>query len=377
MRQNYAENRIRAAWDEARPEHLHAFKDFLEHKRNTGKGLRENSLSNYATWLSRWSRFYRRPLDEAQVADVRAFHTSLREAGASATSRSQAGILVGAFYKHRLGKDARPSPFWEALRGPTPNAPPDQVPITEKEFARLLQGTPKLRDRMILCVLRESGLRASELCALNVGSVQLEEDAPGAWLSLPGNGDRLKTGPREVYIVHAREILEAYVCRHPRRNDPNAPLLTVSQGRGRGDRLYHSHVGTLVRRAARSAGVTRNKRGRILPISPHLLRITRATETANQGWNEELMRKHFGWAKGSSMPSHYTRISRDDLRARILDDASPPDRDPEPAAPTPPRGPPPPDAPGAANVLSMLAASQAAIVKLLERDAQGAPGVAP
>lgn len=358
MRQNYARNEIAKARTQIRPEHKPAIDAFFDRMAN--RQIRESSLRNYAIWLRKWSQWYAKPLEAVTTDDVRAFQTYLRETGASPHSRHTAGILLGAFYKQLLGKDNRPALFWEEIRGPVYRSPPTAIPVTQKEFAALLNAAPRLRDRMILMVLRESGLRASEFCALNVGSIQLDEDGKGVWVSLPEKGDRLKTGPREVYLVHSRAILETYLESHPNRNDPAAPLVAIESGRGRGNRFFYMNLQDSVRRAALRAGVYRMKGDQRRPITPHLLRITRATESANLGWNEELMRKHFGWSTGSDMPSHYTRINRNDLRARVLNDSAPqpaPAPQPTAAAPTAPQ----------ADVLGSLAASQAAIVELLRR----------
>jgi hypothetical protein len=70
-------------------------------------------------------------------------------------------------------------------------------------------------------------------------------------------------------------------------------------------------------------------------VNPHLLRHTRATEAARSGWNEEQMRKFFGWAPGSPMPSTYTHLTAEDMRERVLKDrgGSGPKQEPRPAPP--------------------------------------------
>lgn len=105
-------------------------------------------------------------------------------------------------------------PFFRWLRGTDDKDPPetkglkvkrseDHIPtdalITRDDLTTLLQAHTSAQDKARIAVLYESGFRAGEFCALNIGSVAFEELEGGVWsavLTLPKGVRGLKTGAR-------------------------------------------------------------------------------------------------------------------------------------------------------------------------------------
>ena len=53
------------------------------------------------------------------------------------------------------------------------------------------------------------------------------------------------------------------------------------------------------------------REAKIRHVHPHMFRHTAASIRSADGWNEEMMRLHFGWTKGSEMSSLYSHVEQD------------------------------------------------------------------
>ena len=143
-------------------------------------------------------------------------------------------------------------------------------PVTAGDCGLLLDGTwnedvRSLRDRAILELLYGCGLRASEVCGLDLGSY----DAPGARLRVVGKGDRERMVPLGE---PAREALDEWLARgRPRVAGESSALLVSVRGR----RLSPSDVRRALERRARVAGIGTR--------SPHALRHAYATHLLEGG----------------------------------------------------------------------------------------------
>jgi site-specific recombinase XerD len=96
--------------------------------------------------------------------------------------------------------------------------------FTPGEVRDLLGAAAVGRDRAIVAVLLETGIRATELCKLRVEDVYLGDD--GAWLMIQGKG-----GKHRVVAIGgtARSLLSRYLSRYrPKGGDPATAFLTRS-----------------------------------------------------------------------------------------------------------------------------------------------------
>jgi site-specific recombinase XerD len=134
------------------------------------------------------------------------------------------------------------------------------------EMRDLLGAAAVGRDRAIVAILLETGIRATELCKLRVEDVYLGDD--GAWLLIQGKG-----GKHRVVAIGgtARSLLSRYLSRHrPKAGNPATAFLTRS-----GRPLTPDTLRAVLRRLGNVTGI----RG----LSPHALRRTYAVEFLKQG----------------------------------------------------------------------------------------------
>lgn len=211
-------------------------------------------------------------------------------------------------------------PFFRWLRGTDDKDPPetkglkvkrseDHIPtdalITREDLATLIQAHVEVQEKARVAVLYESGFRAGEFCALNVGSVVFEELEGGVWsavLTLPKGVKGLKTGARRIRVFDCVDYLKSWVDQHPHRSEPTAALWFTMSKRAPGARLNANSLLTWTYRAGKKTGLKKD-------CNPHVWRHSAATERAKLGWNEAQMRAFFGWTKNSDMPSVYTHLA--------------------------------------------------------------------
>ncbi len=89
--------------------------------------------------------------------------------------------------------------------------------LCELEIKKLIAATNHQRDRALLFALYESGCRISEILKLKVGEVNF--DRYGAYFVVDG-----KTGQRRIRLIDSVPDLQAWINKHPLRDNPNNPM---------------------------------------------------------------------------------------------------------------------------------------------------------
>ncbi|MFZ5816644.1 MAG: tyrosine-type recombinase/integrase [Bacillota bacterium] len=147
---------------------------------------------------------------------------------------------------------------------------------TETPFQQLMRA----RDLAILALLLGSGLRISELVALNLDTWR--EAMLNGWLTIIGKGDKERIVPPSDEAV---EYVQAYIRMRPAvPPDALGHPLFVSRKNGR---LSRHQIERLVRTLAKEAGIQKK-------ITPHKLRATWVTQLLISGANPREVQKLAG-----------------------------------------------------------------------------------
>ncbi|MFC1737976.1 tyrosine-type recombinase/integrase [Planctomycetota bacterium] len=133
------------------------------------------------------------------------------------------------------------------------------------DLARMRAGSRGVIDEMIVELLVNTGLRASELCSLNIGDLPVKHGKDCIWVR-DGKGKVSRT----VDISNKlKKRIERFVKLYRKGARANSALL-VSE---RGDRIIYRSIYAKVKRIGEQAGIGK--------LHPHMLRHTYLTRLYN------------------------------------------------------------------------------------------------
>jgi len=234
-----------------------------------------DTVKEYRLYLNRLSDKSGRPLKRStqnySIITLRAFLGFL--AGRGVTSLPPQKVILAKSEERKVD-------FLE---------PKDIVELIKMPRIQTFKG---LRDRLILELLFSTGLRVSELQALNVADINLERDE----IPVRGKGGKV----RVVFLSEsAHQILSAYLKMIP---ESDALILNKIDG----DRLTVRSIERIVAKYAKEAGITKN-------VSPHTLRHTFATDLLINGADLRSVQSLLGHANVSTTQI-YTHVTDQHLR---------------------------------------------------------------
>lgn len=161
-----------------------------------------------------------------------------------------------------------------------------------------------LRDRAIMELFFSSGMRISELVALNADHVSFLDDKSTKRtyeLSIVGKGKHIRT----IFISpRAAEWLRKYLTK---RHDAHKPLFLNSRSSGPDNiRLTPRSIQSIISRCAMLAGLSKK-------VTPHTLRHTYATDLLSHGADLRSVQELLGH-KNVSTTQIYTHVTNKRLR---------------------------------------------------------------
>ncbi len=178
--------------------------------------------------------------------------------------------------------------------------------FTDEEIAQLFAACENFglpftvqRNRCILAVLLDSGIRAGELLSLKVGDIN-----PGEGLfTVRGKRNR----ERQVVVGNfARRELWAYLHRFRLKMSTPFQELWVSH---QGAPLTYAGLRLVFTRLSKLSGITR------VPVHPHVCRHTFATQAHRNGMRGATLQEALGHEQFDTTRRYYLNISKEDLLA--------------------------------------------------------------
>ncbi len=249
---------------------IDSFIGYLKAERNCSA----HTLRAYAGDLRAFKEYVSR-IDEsidfidADIDVVRSWVASLMDAGAAPSSVCRKLSALRTFYAYMRTNDSTAANPAAALPGPKRRK---RLPafVKEEEMNRLLdevsfgEGYRAARDRMIMQLFYETGVRLSELVSLDVRDV----DFGAMVLKVTGKRNKQRMLP---FAMGLKGELQHYLEQREKVAPAGEDALFLSMN---GARVSHSAVYRMVN--SRLAGVTSIKKK-----SPHVLRHTFATAMLN------------------------------------------------------------------------------------------------
>lgn len=269
------------------------------------RGLSEHTRLAYGRDLDAWEDFLAAkgaPVADASPLLAGEFLRHLGREGLAPRSVNRVLSCLRGFYRYLLRTGRATSHPFSGIRSlKTPRRLP--VFLFEKEVQMLLDaegtGFQARRDRLLFEVLYSTGCRVSEVCSLDLATVQGKTRFP-----VLGKGGKT----RWVFLTpSAKKALEAYLpARAERLDRHDADAARALLLNSRGQRLGVRGVQKIVGRAAAKAGLTKS-------ASPHTLRHTFATHLSAEGMDVRVVQELLGHSRLETTQV-YTHLSMDRLK---------------------------------------------------------------
>jgi site-specific recombinase XerD len=167
------------------------------------------------------------------------------------------------------------------------------------------------RDRALVAVLLDAGLRASEVVGLDVGDLHEDGDASLMLHVREGKGAKDRTVP---VVQEVAQVLRHYLAATGRVMGDKAagPLFTRADRGGKGGRLTARAVGMVLARLVKAAGVDGKR------ITPHALRHSFALRQARGGVAPHEVQELLGHASLATTTLYLRHADLDELREKMV-----------------------------------------------------------
>lgn len=269
------------------------------------KGLARNSVSAYRTDLERLTKKFGQSVENVSATDLSTYVEGLYAERLAPRSIARHVATLRNFYRFLTaeGKIARdPTEF---LSSPKQWATIPKY-LNKDEVERLLAAPSKdtpahLRDRAMFEMLYATGLRVSELCALELSMIERSL----GFLKVTGKGNKQRIVP---FGQSAGEALDRYLA------EPRGALLKGGASKyvfvtGRGRKMARQVFWLLLRNHGRNAGIFRK-------LTPHVVRHSFATHLVEGGADLRSVQVMLGHADISTTQV-YTHVAQRRLRDTI------------------------------------------------------------
>ncbi len=237
---------------------------------------------------------------EATREDIEKVVLAINKSSKAQISRAKIKLTLKNFYKWLYKSEEYPDLVrWIKINVPHGTKLPEDM-LIEAEVVSLIQACKTERDKAILSLLWDTGLRVGELLNLKVRDVVLRESEL-SYIMMNG-----KTGQRRTPVVFSVPYLTNYLNAQGKIGDPGRPLFTTKRDRP----VDYPHVRMLLIRAKEKVGLKKR-------VNPHTWRHSRATNYASQ-LTEQQLKMLFGWTGDSRMAGVYVHQSGRDLDNAII-----------------------------------------------------------
>jgi site-specific recombinase XerD len=271
---------------------------FSFQKRLLADGISKARIWKYLMSLRIIAEMHNKPFDRWKEEDFVDVLAELQSRNYKNETMKEYRKALKKFFKWFKGED------WKGLKVLRGDKKEDRKPdvLSEEEILKMIESVEHPRDKAIIAVGYEAGLRIGELAGLRMRNVTW--NANGAKIKVHG-----KKGERQIPIVMAAPYLRRWLDLHPERENPNAFVFVGIGTRTHGKPLEYQMFRKIIKEAAIKAGIKKR-------VNPHILRHSRATVLANY-LTEAQMNVFFGWVQGSDIPRIYVHLSGRDIDKAI------------------------------------------------------------
>lgn len=259
---------------------LRNFKEYYEDlPSNKGGKIKTASIFNILFWIRKLGLYLKKPYEKARKEDIISFFKNLNGTN-NVRSISRAKVNIRQFYKWLYNIEEKHK-FPEVVDDPrlkpenTRKEPykKEMKILTKDEILKMINHALNERDRALIMVLFEGGFRSGEIVSMEIRSLVF--DNKGCVLYT----ERSKSDRREVRLIDSEPYLRAWINKHPKKDEPEAPLFCgLKPGVNYGEPLTTYTIRYILIRIGKLAGIKKR-------VFPHLFRHSAITERGNENFN--------------------------------------------------------------------------------------------
>ncbi len=161
--------------------------------------------------------------------------------------------------------------------------------LTKDEFTHLLEACRHPRDKAIISILADGGIRVGALESCRIKNVEFNQY--GAMIYLSKTGVNKTTQAKGIPITWSAGFLNQWLAIHPLHDDMEAPLwVTLDKNK---EALSYKTIRKMIKITAEKARIKKN-------VYPHLLRHMAITNWILDSLNEQEVKRRAGWSRGST-----------------------------------------------------------------------------
>jgi integrase/recombinase XerD len=305
----------------------HTIRAYAQHLKQFWEYLRDAHVEWTAVELSHLSEFVarlRRPLEASAATEA------APSARRSETTVNAMLAAVTSFYEFqaRLG-EVRGLPLFRPMNGryrpykgflhhinrgqvsvnvlklrAPKHAPPT---LTAEQVQQLIAACDRRRDRLLLCLLYETGIRIGQALGLRHADIRSYDQEIQIIARANANGARAKS--KDPYVIHVSGSLMGLYADyliHEYGEIESDYVFVNCWGGERGRPMRYAAVADLFRRLSQKTGIA---------VHPHLFRHTHATELIRAGWDAAYVQRRLGHAQVQTTINTYVHLTGEDLKA--------------------------------------------------------------
>jgi integrase len=182
--------------------------------------------------------------------------------------------------------------------------------LTQVEFDTLLEACGHPRDKAIIAVLADSGMRIGALASCRIKNAEFNQYGAIIYISKTSKSKK-STPAKGIPITWSTGYLNQWLAVHPLKDDPEAPLW-VTKDKNQ-EPLSYKSIRKNIADIGKKAGIRKK-------VNPHSFRHLAITHWILDGYNEQEIKHRAGWSKGSNqMFKIYANFTDQEINDRIYE----------------------------------------------------------
>lgn len=184
--------------------------------------------------------------------------------------------------------------------------------LTDEEIQALLDATTNPRDKALLALLADTGLRIGAICSLRLRDIDLSGDV--ATLSINENGN-VKGASGTIPLTWSEGYVGSWLNTHPRRDTPDAALIHKVEhvADDEDGALTYQYAARRIKFIAADTDVERSR------VNTHNFRKTAISRWIREGLSEQAIKHRACWDVDTDMIETYSGVRDEELNDQILD----------------------------------------------------------